>query len=65
MQSLILLWILIVIPYTGIFSPDDVKDLCQGIDKKITVNEIVINDRGGQPHFAYQVKCFKVMGDKI
>ncbi len=65
MQSLVILWILIVIPYTGIMSVDTVKALCAGIDKKITVDEIVINDNNGNPHHAFQVKCFKIKGTKV
>ncbi len=64
MGELIILWILIMIPYTGIISVDNVKALCDGIDKKITVDEIVINDSEGQPHHAFQVKCFKIKGQK-
>ncbi len=64
MPNLVILWILIMIPYTGIVSVDKIKALCEGIDKKVIVDEIVINDRAGNPHYAFQVKCFKIKGIK-
>ena len=64
MQTLVILWILIVIPYTGIMPVDKIKALCVGIDKKVTVDEIIIPDNSGQLHSAFQVKCFRIEGDK-
>ncbi len=64
MQTLTILWILIVIPYTGIMSVDKIKALCVGIDKKVMVDEIIVPDNSGQLHHAFQVKCFKIKGTK-
>ena len=54
-----------MIPYAGVIPIDKIQALCDGIDKKVIVDEILINDRAGNLHYAFQVKCFKIEGDKI